>query len=425
MKKEKKFLDELRNKLGNISTKDKDAIVLKYSNIIKEHKDNNERIIDILKGIGKVEEVANKEIEEYKKNNSFKYRFNNFLSKFKKEKKPNKKKTSKKKEDKDKPKNNSKPKISLKSILNKKDKIKKERKSLKEIFKQKEKKDKPKKELNGIKEFFSKFKRKKEDTLKDEINEVQEEIKSEISEVSEIVAEKKVFETKEERNRRIALKIIVVVITMVLLFAWLWITVIFIASIFAFLDGVKFYGLVITMAGLDLLVLSIIVLINKSLFNRRISRKWSFIFIIFFILVMASGIALGVKQIYDLDITSDVSEKYNMIKKSNSYNLPSDPDKKLFISFNSNYKTEYIIDYDNTLKDKVNIEVKYYECYYDYFVKKDTNNLYISLGLDIRDRISVYIDDFKDGKIYDNRELERYVVKITISENDKNRISIK
>ena len=29
MKKEKRFLDELRNKLGNINNKDKDAIILK------------------------------------------------------------------------------------------------------------------------------------------------------------------------------------------------------------------------------------------------------------------------------------------------------------------------------------------------------------------------------------------------------------
>lgn len=413
MKKEKKFLDELRNKLGNINNKDKDAIILKYSNIIKEHKENNERIIDILKNIGSVDSVAEKEIEEYKKNNSFKYAISNFFSKFKKEEKPKKKKENNKKE--------------IVKKEKKKVEVKKEKKSFKDKFNEfknklnSNKKEKVKKERKSFKDLF----KKKDKTLKEEIVESIKDAKDEISEVTEIVTEKKVFETKEERTRRIILSTIKVIITTILIFVLLWVTVLFIASLFAFLDGVKFYGLIITLGGFALLILSIIVLINKSLFRRKISRKWSLIFIIFFVFVIAGGIALGIKQLYDLNTTADVSEKYNMVKKNNSFSLPSDVEKKLYITFNANYKTEYIIDYDNTLKDKVNVEVKYYECYYDYYNKKDNNNLYISLRPDTRDRISVYIDDFKDGKIYDNKELERYVVKITINEKDKDRIVIK
>ncbi len=396
MKKEKRFLDELRNKLKGVNSKNKDAIVLKYENIIKEHKNNNERIIDILKGIGNVDEVAKKEIEDYKKKRSIKYIFNNLISKFKKDKSSKEEK-----------------------VQIKKEKNKKESKNLKESTS---------KFFNkigkNIKEFFSKFKHKKDKTLKEEVEETIEDAKSEISQVSEIVTEKKIFETKEERNKRIALKTIIVIVTAILLFIWLWITVIFMASLFAFLDGVKFYGLIISISGLDLLILGIMILINKSLFNRHISRKVSFIFIISCVFVIALGIAIAVKQIYDLNIISDVSEKYNMTKKNTNYNLPKDIDKKLYITFNANYKTEYIIDYDNTISDKINVEVKYYECYYDYFAKKDNNNLYISLRPDKRDRLSVYIDDFKEGKIYDNKELERYVVKITINEKDKDRIVI-
>ena len=64
MKKEKKFLDELEKKLEFISKRDKNAIVLKYKNLIDEKKENKERIVDILKEIGNVDDVANKEIEE-------------------------------------------------------------------------------------------------------------------------------------------------------------------------------------------------------------------------------------------------------------------------------------------------------------------------------------------------------------------------
>ena len=76
MKKEKKFLEELDKKLVGIGNKEKQSILLKYQEMIKSRKDNKERIKDIIKSIGSVDEVAKKEIEEYKKNNSFKYKFN-------------------------------------------------------------------------------------------------------------------------------------------------------------------------------------------------------------------------------------------------------------------------------------------------------------------------------------------------------------
>ncbi len=422
MKKEKKFLDELEKKLEFISKRDKNAIVLKYKNLIDEKKENKERIVDILKEIGNVDDVANKEIEEYRKTRNAEYKLNKFFSKFKKNKedKPKKKKEKKNK-------SNNKKNIFGWIKTEKKEKnnflarFKKE-KTLKEQVEDKIESITDKKEK---KSFFDRFKKKK--TLKEKIEEKIEEIQeeeNEIVETAEIVTEKKIFETKEERNRRIALKVINIVITTILLFIWLWVCVVFIASVFAFLDGVKLYGLVIALFGLVLLLFAIIVLINKSVLRIKISRKWSFIMILISIVVLAVGIAIFVRQIYKIKVTSDVGEKYNMTKKNNSYNLPSDPDKKVFISFNSNYKTDYIIEYDDTLDNKVNVEVKYFECYYDYFVKKDSNNIYISLGLDNRDRLSVYIDDLKEGKIYDNKELERYVVKISMNENDKERVVI-
>lgn len=426
MKKEKKFLDELEKRLEFVSKRDKTAIVLKYKNIIDEKKENKERIVDILKEIGNVEDVANKEIEEYRKTRNAEYKLNEFFSKFKKNKedKPKKKKDKKKKQ---------KNKKNIFGWIKTEKKDKKEKKNFFARFKkEKTLKEKIEDKIENItdkkekKSFFDRFKKKKtfKEKIEDKIEEIQEE-ENEVVEVAEIVTEKKIFETKEERNKRIALKVIRIVITTILLFIWLWICVVFIASIFAFLDGVKLYGLVIALGGLVLLVLSIIVLINKTVLRIRISRKWSFILTIISIVIIASGIAIFLKQIYKIKVTSDVGEKYNMTKKNNSYNLPNDPDKKVFITFNSNYKTDYIIEYDNTLENKVNVEVKYFECYYDYFVKKDSNNIYISLGLDNRDRLSVYIDDLKEGKIYDNKELERYVVKISMNEKDKERVIIK
>ena len=418
MKKDKKYLEELEKKLEFISKRDKRAIVLKYEKIIEERRANKEKITTILKSIGPVSEVAQKEIEEYRKTRNAEYCINRFFSRFKKAEK-----------------NTPKEKVSFLQKLKEKREKKKEEKEKKEkekvsfIQKLKEKREKRKEEKakKEKKSFFDRFKKEKtlKEKIEDKIEEITEEEPNEIAEVTEIVSEKKLFETKEERIRRIILKTLQVIFTIILMFVWLVVCVLFIASGFAFLDGVKLYGLVITLGGLTLLILSIIIILNGSLFRRRIRRIWPFLFIILFIAVTAFGIALFVKEISKIKTTSDVTEKYSMTKKSTSYNLPSDPDKKLFVTFNSNYKTDYIIEYDNTMTDKINVEVKYFECYYDYFAKKDINNLYISLGLDKRDRLSVYIDDLKEGKIYDNNELERYVVKISYNEKDKDRIVIK
>jgi hypothetical protein len=78
----------------------------------------------------------------------------------------------------------------------------------------------------------------------------------------------------------------------------------------------------------------------------------------------------------------------------------------------------------NNLKDKVRVEVKYYECYYDFYTKKTSTGAYFSLKLDDRDRLSVYIDDLKEGLVFDNDELSRYIVKISINPNDADRIGI-
>ena len=120
----------------------------------------------------------------------------------------------------------------------------------------------------------------------------------------------------------------------------------------------------------------------------------------------------------------DVSDKYTMSTKFKTYNLPTDTNNRFNISFNSNYKTQYTVNYDEMIKDRVKVEVKYYECYYDFYAKKITNGAYISLGEDQRDRLSVYIDDLKEGLIFDNDELARYSVKISINKKDADRLVI-
>lgn len=402
MKKEKKFLNDLENKLSGISKKDRNKIIEKYRNIIHEEKSNNRRIVDILKELGSTDLVAEKEIQSLKSNGKIKIFFNNvkeFITKdiqfTKKEKKEKPKKEKIKKE---------------KIKKEKKNKVRKEKVKRENIFK-------------VLKSKFN-FKKKDKDTLKENINESKEEVKEELPNIVESITEKKIFESKGKRIRRIIFRTLGTLLIICLLFIWLWVTVLLMSSMFAILDGIKYYGFNIALFGIDLLLLIIVILVNKLIIGKKISIKWTLISVILTLIIIACGISLFMKQISKIDIVKDVSDKYTMTRKYEKISLPSNLDKITRISFNSHYDTKYTIEYDNTLDNKITIETKYYESYYDYYMKKNVNDIYVSLSLDYRDRLSVYLENLKENKIYDKNELSRYTVKITMNERDKDRVII-
>ena len=402
MKKEKKFLNDLENKLSGISKKDRNKIIEKYRNIIHEEKSNNRRIVDILKELGSTDLVAEKEIQSLKSNGKIKIFFNNvkeFITKdiqfTKKEKKEKPKKEKIKKE---------------KIKKEKKNKIRKEKVKRENIFK-------------VLKSKFN-FKKKDKDTLIENIIETKEEVKEELPNIVESITGKKIFESKGKRIRRIIFRTLGILLIICLLFIWLWVTVLLMSSMFAILDGIKYYGFNIALFGIDLLLLIIVILVNKLIIGKKISIKWTLISVILTLIIIACGISLFMKQISKIDIVKDVSDKYTMTRKYEKISLPSNLDKVTRISFNSHYDTKYTIEYDNTLDNKITIETKYYESYYDYYMKKNVNDIYVSLSLDYRDRLSVYLENLKENKIYDKNELSRYTVKITMNERDKDRVII-
>lgn len=448
MKKDKKFLKELENNLIDISEDNKKRILDKYENIIKTEKENKKKITVIIKELGDPKEIAQKEISLLGKE-SLSFRIKNKINKMidsyknkKAEKENNIDKKLKNNRDELKKKLKNEKKQLKKDLKEEKKKIKKE---IEKDKLKKEKKNKDEKAPNKLKSFFtfltkdrsidiSKKKEEKENKLietidpddikENPVTEVIEDVKDEISDVSEIVAEKHIFESRSTRVKRIVLKTLGVLLTILLLFIWLWVTVVFIASLFAYLDGVKFIGINIALFGIDLLVLWIVIMVNRAIFKKKKGWKLNVIITVVSIIIIAFGIVTGLKQVSEIETVKDVSIKYSMTNKLNTYELSSDKSQKFTLTFNSNYNTQYTLNYDNTLKNKIKVEVKYYECYYDYYIKETSNSAYISLKLDDRDRLSVYIDDLKEGKVFDNDELSRYSVKISVNPNDAGRLVI-
>lgn len=391
MKKDQKFLNQLEELLKDISKSKREEILTKYRNLIDEEKSNGKKITAILKSFGNVEDIATKEKEELKKVSTFS-KIKEFLIKDR---------TPKKKEKKEKPK-----------------KEKKENsKSFKETINRL---------LDKTKKFFSKFKKKKtiKEEIIEEVEELKEELDEEFEEVINITSDRKIFESKDNRILRIVFKLFGVLVLIVLLFLLLCVSTLFVASLFAILDGLKFYGISVAFFGALLLNLWIVILLNKIIFQKKINGKLFFASIILIVIITSIGIAHTVNELANIKTIKDVSDKYTMTRNFETYSLPSDKTQKYYVTFNSNYQTKYVIEYDKKLKDKITVEVKYYECYYDFYAKRGTNNLYISLADDYRDRLSVYIDDLRESKVYDSDELSRYTVTIKMNKNDADRVVI-
>lgn len=246
----------------------------------------------------------------------------------------------------------------------------------------------------------------------------------EICEITEIISDKPKYISKKERTKKMIFQLLGILVIAIMLFVWMWIGILLLATLFAFLDGIKLYGISIAFLGLDILFFWLTIMMNRWIFKKKNVYKTNLIIIISSVAVIAVGIALFIYQTSKIEHESDVALKYSMTTKYDTYKLPSKEEEKMYIFFNSNYNTQYMVKYDNNLDGKFKLEVKYYENYYDYNIKKSTNNLYVSLSVDPRDRISSYIDDFKENKIYNKNELARYTVKITVSEKDFERLVI-
>lgn len=241
------------------------------------------------------------------------------------------------------------------------------------------------------------------------------------------------IENKKEKVKNLILwgkilfiiyKIFLYIIIVVLSFILLWLSTIFVASLFMLLDGVKFIGVSFLILSLIFLLCWAIVILNKIVTYRKISfRKSLYLFIILLIFIgLNTGIILV--QYFKFENINKVSEKYSFTTYEKTFNLPKEESKKYYIHFNSWYKNKYIIHYDETLINQIKITINYYECYYDVYHSTKGNSLYISLKKDYRDLISMYIENLKENKIYNNKELSRNSVDIYINEIDYERLII-
>lgn len=201
-----------------------------------------------------------------------------------------------------------------------------------------------------------------------------------------------------------------------------YIAIFFMVSVLAVMDGVKVYGITIVLFSILSINFIFIDIVNKKRLGIQYNIRKYYMIIVFLIIMIASGVAYTTYSYFKIDFVNVPNEKYNLTYKELTYRLVKG--QKTDIYFNSWYKVSYSLNYDEELKNKVRIVVKYNESFYDLNSQNDEGDIYISLVNDKRDMISMYINNLKDNKIYNEKELSRYLIKIYVNEDDYKRLVI-
>ena len=217
-------------------------------------------------------------------------------------------------------------------------------------------------------------------------------------------------------------KFIVVVSYIFLIVILFLLGIFFFINIIAFLDGVKIFGFISTAFLFILCNLLFLFILNCILHNIKIDFKNFHAYFIILVLLLSCSIGYLMYEFYELDEIDDFSEVYVMSSDSSLFDLLEND--ILNIQFNSNYDNKYRIKYDDSLNNQVKIVVNYYRNYYDYIVKKNRGDIYISFHVNNRNVLSTLIEGFRENKIYNLNELKRYDITIYLNEKDKDKINV-
>ena len=199
--------------------------------------------------------------------------------------------------------------------------------------------------------------------------------------------------------------------------------VIFFILLIAFVDGIRIIGPIIASFGLSLILL-LLIINNDNYYNyKSLNKNIRIIITIFIVLVFGFGISYSTYEIYNMDFVQNVSDKYVMTKTVKKIKVENSV-KNYHIYLNSFYKTNYEIVIDDKLGRDIELQAKYYERLNDFNYKNSVDTLYISLYENPRDVISFYIENLRENKIYNYKELTRYEVIISMSSEIKGIVKI-
>lgn len=260
--------------------------------------------------------------------------------------------------------------------------------------KRKEKIEKLKNTLNNLKSKI--FKKYKKENKKNKRKKAVKKIKKEIRKNSVL------------KNALLYLLVIMFFLNNVLLFV----------TLITFIDGIRIIGPVITLFCISLIILLLIINNDDYYHFKDLNKSIKLSIVIIVLLAFSFGVSYSVYEFYNMDYDNKIDTKYTMVKTTNKIKVENSI-KKYNIYLNSFYKTNYEILIDDKLGREIKIDVKYYECLNDFNYKVSKDSLYLSMFENKRDIISFYLNNLRENKIYNYKELVRYEIIISMSSEIK------
>lgn len=227
------------------------------------------------------------------------------------------------------------------------------------------------------------------------------------------------------------LKFFLIIISIPFIFTFIFLTIYLIFSIYLLFKGILYFGFPLIGIGSLIINLFIILLISLFIFNKRISFKKMFIIFISGLLLTGIGVSVSVLGIMNTKYIDSVPTSAKLITNTYEFDYK---DNLIIGSYYNHLIKDYEIynmkvnfSYDNNLKDKIKVIVKYDKDYSNFNINEYEQNNYNFIDFYTTNKfnnkvITNVINDLKDKTIYNYFLLGKIEVTILTSEENLNRI---
>ncbi len=189
--------------------------------------------------------------------------------------------------------------------------------------------------------------------------------------------------------------------------------------IYCLFKGIIYFGIPLVIISFLIINIIFLKLLISFIFNMSVKFKPLFIIFIISLGICGVGLSISLIEITNTEIIEDLPPTtltQNIISKE--YTI----DENLVLSdmLYYNHKINYIK--DETLNDKIIVEIEYYSDFTSPYISEFTNNNYKYIDYDLTNKnpknlLTIIIDNLKDKKLYDYSKL--YELKITIYSSSK------
>lgn len=185
-----------------------------------------------------------------------------------------------------------------------------------------------------------------------------------------------------------------------------------IASIILIFKGVFFFGILIGIISCIMLNILIIELIFKFLFNGKVSVRKSFLTLIISLAGIGIGFGITAFDITNISYIDEVPTAFKEKTISKTIDMKDD-----LMIYNHGYNIKYVS--DDSLENKVLIDVKYYDKYSRANIIDDSNHIFIVREnvdkIVLKDLINCFIEDLLNKEIHNYNYIYKTTIIVTAS----------